>query len=122
MYTANWQDAADLYVAVSVTYVDSGKKEIDKYVTTVILPQLNVLVSEVANNAATVAADKAIVTSDKEVVAADKQIVQNYRNEVIGSLENYYTKTQIDTTLTNYATKTYVDELLGGIETELSEV
>ena len=140
MYSVSWQDAADLYVAVSVTYVDSGKKEINKYVTTVIMPQLNALVSEVESYVTAVASDKAIVVADKAIVeydttqvAADKQTVKNYRDEVIGSLGNYYTKTETDaafqikanivtsvssvSTDTQYPSAKCMYDLLGDVET-----
>lgn len=105
MYSVSWQDAADLYVAVSVTYVDSGKKEISKYVTTVILPQLNALVSEVEDDKQIVSENKDIVITKAGQVTVDKNEVKNYRDEIVGCLDNYYTKSDIDTALTNYQTK-----------------
>jgi len=126
MYSVSWQDAADLYVAVSVTYVDSGKKEIDKYVATVIMPQLNALVSEVESDVTAIATDKAIVVADKAIVeydtaqvAADKQTVKNYRDEVIGSLQNYYTKSEIDTALAGYQTKANLVTALSSDSTDV---
>lgn len=40
----------------------------------------------------------------------------------VSDLDNYYTKTQIDTTFTNYYTKTQIDNLIGDINTALDTI
>lgn len=64
MYIAQWQDSADIYVNVGVIYIDSGKNEINRYVTNVIKPQLNVSVSS-AEAAAELSKQWAVKTNGK---------------------------------------------------------
>lgn len=45
-YIVNWNNGADLEIDIQVIYIKSGEQDIQKYVSEVIVPQLNQVVAE----------------------------------------------------------------------------
>lgn len=82
MYTTIWQDEADLCVGVNVLYVQSGEKEIEKYVATIIKPQLNAMLLEAEEDAAEAKAAEEVVIARAAEVSQDADDVAAYVEEV----------------------------------------
>ena len=80
--------------------------------------QVNKIESIKVNNVTQAITDKSVNIS---VPTKTSQISNDsgYITKSVNDLDNYYKKTEIDTTLNSYATKTYVDNLIGDINTAL---
>ncbi|MBP5215508.1 MAG: hypothetical protein J6039_03010 [Alphaproteobacteria bacterium] len=61
-YIVNWNNEADLNVSVQVVYIKSGEQDIQKYVSEVVTPQLNEVVSEAREQAE--AASEAVTAAE----------------------------------------------------------